>query len=220
MNLKLIIICLALLLSVRAFGQYNYTQKLGSLATVALPDTPKLQRIKGSDVYLIKYKGVIFITQASDIHGGLKDIFEKKSSDSIYNAYIKGTLESTKGELFYKDKIKINGHDGIEFGYQAQVNGQKIYRYQHALYLRDSLLMCGVWSSDSLAKDETHLKVFFDGFKIRSDEELGKADAKKLGYKIGGTLAIITMLSILVALGLGVVFIIKKVVYRKNKGYR
>jgi hypothetical protein len=80
--------------------------------------------------------------------------------------------------------------------------------------------MCGVWSSDSLSKDEAHLKVFFDGFKIRSDEELGKADAKKLGYKIGGTLAIITMLSILVALGLGIVFIIKKVVYRKNKGYR
>jgi hypothetical protein len=218
MNLRLIIItCFAVCLSITAFGQYNYNQKLGSLATIALPDTPKFQQIKGSDVYTSNYKSVIFIAQVADVHEGLKDIFTKNVTDSIYNNYIAGTLGSTKGKLFYKEKISINGHDGIEFGYKAELYGQETFRYQHALILNDTLLMCGIWSSDSLAKDEQHLKVFFDGFKVRSAKQLSDDHARELGHKTGKAIAILMLLSILVLIGLGIVFIIRKLVYRKNK---
>jgi hypothetical protein len=204
-------------LSVNAFGQYTYKQKLGSMATIALPDTPKLKQIKGSEIYFAKYKGVFFMAEAGDIHGGLKDLITGTNADSIYNGYIKGTIESTKAKLFYKDKIKVNGHDGIEFGYKAELNGQQTYRYQHAVFLNDTLLMCGIWCSDSLSKDDHNLTLFFSGFKVKNAEDLSTARAKELGHKTGKAIAIIVALCIPLLLGLGVIFIIRKLVYKKDK---
>lgn len=218
MNLKLIIIAIVLICcSTTSFGQYNYIQKLGHLATIALPDTPKLQRREDSELYFVKYEGVIFMAQVSDIHGGLRDLFVSNKTDTFYNQYIKGLLESSKAKLVYKDKIKINHHDGVEFGTTFELNGQKLYGHQHMLCLNDTLLTCGIWSSDSLSKDDKHLKVFFDNFKVRSDEQLGNDHARELGHKTGKIIATLMLLCILVLLGLGIVFVIRKLVYRKNK---
>ena len=218
MNLKPHFIALTLICcSLTVFGQYSYTQKLGSLATIALPDTPKIRQVEGLNIYVANYKGVIFMAEASEVHGGFKYLFTANNADSICNNYIKGILESTKASLFYKNKIKINDHDGIEFGYTAELNGQKTYRYQQALYLKDTLLMCGIWSSDSLSKDEQHLKAFFDGFKVRNDKQLSEDGARNFGHKTGKIIAIFTLLCIPALLGLGMVFIIRKLVYRKNK---
>ena len=218
MNLKLITFIFCILLSsLAAFGQYKYIQKLGTLATVALPDTPKFKTEKGASFYTVNYKNVLFFAQAGDVRGGLKDLFTNNVKDSTYNAYINGVLTSTKGKLFYKDKIKINGHDGIEFGYEAELNGQQTYRYQHAVIVNDTILTSGILSSDSLSKDEKHLKAFFDGFKVRTDEQLGEDHAKEFGRKTGTVIAFLTILSIPVLIGLAIVFIIRKLMYRKNK---
>jgi len=217
-NLKLIIIAFALICcSTSSFGQYNYIQKLGHLATIALPDTPKLQRKEDSEIYLSRYKGVMFMAQVSDIHGGLRDLFSSNNTDNYYNHYIKGLLESTKAKLIYKDKIKINDHDGVEFRTTFELKGQKLYGYQHILCLNDTLLMCGIWSSDSLSKDDKHLKVFFDGFKVRSAKQLSYDEAGELGRKTGKIIAILMLLCIPVLIGLGIVFVIRKLAYRKNK---
>jgi hypothetical protein len=186
-------------------------------ATIALPDTPKFRALRGSGLYTVSYKRVLFFAQADDVHGGLKDIFAGTNIDSVYNSYIHGVLTSTKGKLFYKDKIKINGHDGIEFGYRAELNGQQTYRYQHAVIVNDTLLMSGILSSDSLSKDEQHLKVFFDGFKVKTAEQLSDGHAAELGRKTGKIIAILILLCIPVLIGVGIVFIIRKIAYRKNK---
>jgi hypothetical protein len=218
MNLKPFFIALILTcLSITVFGQYNYKQKLGNLATIAFPDSPKMQRIKGSDIYTLNKNGVIFVAQAGDVQGGLRDLLNSTKADSIYNGYIGGMIESTKGKLFYKDKIKINGHDGIEFGYSGMLKGQMVYRYHHAVYLNDTILMCGIMSSDSLAKDEQHLKAFFDGFKVRSTQQLSDASANQMGYKTGKVIGMLAVLSIPVLIGLGIVFLIRKLVYKKNR---
>lgn len=218
MNLKAITFTICILfISISTFGQYKYIQKLGSLATVALPDTPKIQKINESKLYTCNYKNVLFFAQAGDVHGGLKDIFTKNSTDSIYNDYITGMLTTTKGKLFYKNKINIYGHDGIEFGYEAELKGQRTYRYQHAVIVNDTILMSGILSSDSLSKDEEHLKAFFDGFKVRTAKQLGEDHASELGRKTGTVIAFLIILSIPVLIGLGIVFIIKRVVYKKNK---
>ena len=218
MKLKPTFITLVIIsLSANAFGQYTYKQKLGSMATIALPDTPKLKHLEGSEIYFAKYKDVIFIAQVAGVQGGLRDLLTANNTDSVYNGYVNGTLGSTKAKLFYKDKIKINGHDGIEFGYKAELNGQQTYRYQHAVVLNDTLLMCGIWSSDSLSKDDHNLTPFFSGFKVKNAEELSTARAKELGHKTGKAIAIITMLCIPVLLGLGVIFIIRKLVHKKDK---
>ena len=218
MNLKLIIIAFALICcSTTSFGQYNYIQKLGHLATIALPDTPKLQRKENFEIYLTKYKGVLFLAEVGNIHGGLIDLINSNNTDTLYNHYIKGVLESTKAKLIYKDKIKINDHDGLEFRTTFELKGQKLYGYQHILCLNDTLLMSGIWSSDSLSKDDKHLKAFFDGFKVRSSEQLSQDRAEQLGHKTGKAIAFLMLLCIPVLIGLGIVFIIKKLIYRKNK---
>lgn len=218
MNLRLFIFtCCLLCFSVTAFGQYKYIQKLGGLATIALPDSPKVQKANGIDIYIANHNGVVFIAQTGDVHGGLKDIFTKNSTDSVYEGYIKGTLTSTNGTLFYKNQIKISDHNGIEFGYKAKINGQQTYRYQHTVVLNDTLLMCGIWSSDSLSKDEQHLKAFFAGFKVRSVEQLSEDHTRELGRKTGKAIAILIFLCIPVLIGLGIVFTIRKIIYRKNK---
>lgn len=219
MNLKPFIIALTLVCcSGLVSAQYNYTQKLGSLATIKLPDTPKVKNVKGSEFYIARYKDVLFFAQVGDVGGGLLDLFTTNNVDSTYNGYIKGTLESNKGAiLFYKDKIKINGHDGIEFGYKAIINGQQTYRYQHALCLNDTLLMCGIWSSDSLSKDDPNLIPFFQGFKAKTAEQLSMARAIELGHKTGKIIGTLMALSIPVLLGLGIVFLIRKLVYKKRQ---
>ena len=218
MNLKPVIIALALMLfTINVFGQYKYVQKLGSLATIALPDTPKLVEKEGIKIYITKYHRVIFIAGAGEDSGGLKDLFRKNNDDSLYNSYIKGML-GKKGILFYKNKININEQVGVEFGYKIDLNGQRTYRYQHAVSLNDTLLMCGIWSSDSLSKDDKHLVAFFNGFKIKSKKQLSSENSMELARKTGKVIAKIILISIPIILGLGIIFIIKRLVYgRKNK---
>src|SRR6185437_8838088 len=219
MKFKPTTIALALMLfSISAFGQYNYIQKLGSLATIALPDTPKVVEKEGFKVFVTKYHGVIFLAQAGDISGGLKDLFSNSNLDSLYNEYVTGMLGGVKGKLFYKNKIKVNEQEGLEFGYKAELNGQLTFRYHYVVSLNDTLLMCGIWSSDSLSKDDKNLKAFFNGFKIKSKEQLRSDHAAELGRKTGKVIGILILISIPILLGLGIIFIIKRVAYgRKNK---
>ncbi|MES2277598.1 MAG: hypothetical protein V4592_16355 [Bacteroidota bacterium] len=217
MNRKLTIAALTLLLfSIKAFSQYKVVQKLGNLATIALPDTPNVINKSGNTIYRVQYHGVLFMAHAGDVSGGLRDMFSKDNPDSLYNIYIKGMLGPTKGEVFYKNKIAINGHQGIEFGYKAVINGQLTFSYNHAVTVRDTMLMCGIWSSDSLSKDDKNLTKFFNGFKVKSDEELKNDRASELGHKTGKIIAFIIFISIPILLGLGIVFMIRKVVYRKK----
>jgi hypothetical protein len=219
MTLKPTITVLALMLfSISVFGQYDYIQKLGNLGTIALPDTPKLVEKNGAKVYVAKYHDVIFIAEAGDISGGLKDVFRKRNLDSIYKNYINGLIGPTKGIIFYKNKLIINGQEGIEFGYHSMIKGQVVFSYHHAIALNDTLLMSGIWSSDSLSKDDKNLTLFFNGFKVKSKEQVSQANTREAARKTGKFIAILMIISLPIILGLGVVFIIRRIAYgKKNK---
>lgn len=218
MKPKSLIITLSLLfLSISVFGQYNYTQKLGSLATVMLPDRPKFKRSDGADTYISRHNGVIFFAEAGDIGGGFKNFFHKDLSDSIYSQYINGLLKGVNGKLIYKNKIKINEHESCEFGYKAELNGHETYSYNRAVALNDTILVCSIFSSDLVSKDNPALNDFFTGFKIKSDKQLKLDHTARFAYKMGKFIGILMTLSILAALGFAVVFLIKKVAYRNKR---
>jgi len=219
MNLKSLVIALLLACcSNLVSAQYQYVQKLGNQATINLPDTPTIKKSEGLNVYVARYKNVIFFAQTSEVHAGLRNVFSAHKVDSIYSGYIRGTLKGTGGKsTFYNNKIKINGHEGIEFGYKAPLNDQQTYRYNRAVYLNDTLLMCGIWASDSLSKDDPNLKPFFDGFKVKTADELSSIQASEWGYKTGKAIGILLTLCIPVLLGLGIVFIIRRLIYKKDK---
>ena len=218
MKPKSLVITLSFLFfSISALGQYKYTQKLGNLGTIMLPDTPKLTGEKGMGVYISRYKGVIFMAQAANVSGGLRDLFRKNNTDTIYEGYIGGALTGTKGKLLYKDKIKIQGHEAFEFGYKAEINGQETYRYNRIVILNDTILMCGILSSDLVAKDDPALNDFFKGFVIKSNRQLELDSAANWGRKTGNVIGFLFVLSIPIGIGLVLVFLIRKIVYRNKR---
>lgn len=217
MNLKSILTLALLLFSIKVFSQYKYIQKLGSIGTINLPEKPKLKQAKGINIYFSNYNGVFYIAQAGDIGGGLKDIFAKDNTDSVYTQYIRGTVEGAKGKLFYKDKIKIDGHEAVQFGYKAKLKDQDTYRYQRIIALNDTILMCGIWASDSISKDSPSLNEFFKGFKTKNKRELELDRAASLGHKTGYAIGVLIVIGIFLSIGLGFVFLLKKLMYKKNK---
>ncbi len=219
MKPKSLVVTLSFLFfSTLSLGQYKYIQKLGNLATIMLPDTPQITRGNGgTEFYISRYNGVIFMAQAGDAGIGLKDLFQKSNTDSIYNGYIRGLLKGMNGTLFYKDKIKIQEHEAFEFGYKAEVNGQETYRYNRIVTLNDSILMCGIMSSDLISKDNPALNDFFKGFKTKSNKQLELDHAANLGHKTGHVIGVFITWSVPIIMGLGLVFLIRKIAYRNKR---
>lgn len=206
-----------LFFSISVLGQYKYTQKLGGLGTILLPDTPKFTTANGTKFYISRYRGVIFMGQAGEAGNGLRDLFRKSNTDSIYNQYIRGLVKGMNGQLFYKDKIKLQEHEAFEFGYKAEVNGQETYRYNRIVTLNDSIMMCSILSSNLISKDDSALNDFFKGFKTKSDQQLKLDSASNLGHKTGHVIGILIVLCIPIAIGLGLVFLIRKIAYRNKR---
>jgi hypothetical protein len=161
MNLKSIIVTLNfLLISITAFGQYTYIQKLGSIATVAMPDTPKTIVEQGVRQYVLNNNGIVYQAALMHANKGLKNIFNSASTDSVFSDYVKGYLETIKGTLTYKDKITINGHKAIQFGFKSKVKNRQLYGYYRVVNLNDTLVTCGIIASELVPKDHQALKTF------------------------------------------------------------
>ena len=205
------------LLSVTAFSQYNYVQRLSSLATVGMPDTPKMFEKDGVKSYALNHNGVIFIANFAEVKTGLKGLFSSSKNDSIYTSFINGLIRGTGGKVLYKDKIKINDHPGIQLGYQTMLKGQQFYGYHRVVILSDTLISCGILSVDLLPKNDKNVNAFFDTFKVISVAELDEVDASNAAHKIGSIIGTLIAFSLPVAIGLAIVFLLKKIIYKKRK---
>ncbi|WDF76199.1 hypothetical protein PQ469_20120 [Mucilaginibacter sp. KACC 22773] len=218
MNIKIIILTVLVgCISTVGFGQYTYKQKLGNLATVMLPDTPKLQSVNGVNTYVARYKGVIFLTHLADMEGGLRDLLNNTNADSLYNSYLDGLVKDSKGKLFYKNKIDIDGLNGLEFGYRIKIKGRNTYLYQRVVCLNDSLVSCGILASDSLSSKDKNLKAFFDGFRVLNASGARQDVSSNLAYKTGKVIGFFMFLCIPILIGVGIVFLIRRIIYKKNK---
>ncbi|PJJ84253.1 hypothetical protein [Mucilaginibacter auburnensis] len=219
MNLKAIIAALCLLLSNAAFSQiqYKYSQKLGTLATVALPDTPKIYQEEGIKSFVSNYSETTYYAASGSATDRLKDILNSYSNDSFYNQYVNGFLKSLKGKLLYKDKIDINGHPAIQFSFRGIANDRTIYGHYRVVRLADSVVTCGVLSTYLVPKQNKNLTDFFSKFKVISSEELDGIEAKSTATKIGEVIGVLTVIGLFAAIGFGIVFILYKIVYRKSK---
>ncbi|MGY3213605.1 hypothetical protein [Mucilaginibacter sp. HD30] len=218
MSLKPIIVTLTfLLISITTFGQYTFIQKLGSIATVAFPDTPKTIDVSGVKQYLINHDGITYQAALMHVNKGLKNIFNSASTDSVFNDYVTQFLESTKGTLLYKDKITLNGHEAIQFGFKTKVKDRQLYGYYRVANLNDTLVTCGLIASDLVPKDHQALKTFFNTFKVISVAELEKIDASNTAYRFGEGIGTLMTIGFFVAVGFAIVAFLKKIIYKKQK---
>jgi hypothetical protein len=216
MNIKITALTLLVsCISTVTFAQYPYKQKLGGIARVMLPDSPSLQRVSGINIYMINQNGVGYTAAIADAEGGPLDLLKNNNVDSVYESYIRGTLKRTNSKTFYKNKIKITGLDAVEFGYKTIVNGYDTYVYQRAVCLNDSLAICSISASNLLPSTDKNLKVFFDGFKVLNAWH-ARQDISSLDYKWGKVTHYLLFLCIPILIGLGIVFLIRSIVYRKE----
>lgn len=216
MNIKIIVLTILVgCIATVTFAQYPYKQRLGGIARVMLPDSPALERVSGVNVYMVNHNGVTYTGVIADAEGGLLDLFKNDNVDSVYNNYIKGALKRTNSKTFYKNKIKISGLDAVEFGYKAHYNGYDTYIYQRVVCLNDSLAICSISCSNLLPATDKNLKVFFDGFKVLNTWH-ARQDMSSLDYKWGKVTHYLMFLCIPILIGLGIVFLIRRIVHEKT----
>jgi len=214
MNIKSVIATSGLILiSITGFSQYIYVQKLSDLGTVTMPDSPKTVTLKGQKQFMLNYEGVIFSASVADISPGL---FQTSKTDSNYDAFINGMLKTLKGKLLYKETVDINGNRGAQFSFTAPIKGQQLYGYYRTVSVNDSLLTCGILSSNLVAKDNPNLLRYFNGFKVISPKEVAEINNFNFASNAGKVTARIFMVILFVGIGLGIVLLIKKIAYRKT----
>jgi hypothetical protein len=210
-----VIVFIALANSITAYSQHPFKQDLEGVATITFPDTTKVDTISTGKVYILNYNNTIYWAQHADIKEGVNDLLSNDNLDSTYNHFITGVLKGSKGKIIYKNNITINGLYGVELGFTTITKGRQYYCYQQTLYLNDDLISYSVWSLDSLKKDDKKITGFFKTFKLTiNKDDIRQSKASKLGYKFGYVVGILLIIGIVVLLGFGVVYIIKKITYK------
>jgi hypothetical protein len=212
---KIFIIISILLFSFNAYCQHGYNIDFQHVATITFPNTPKSQTTKAGVLYTYAENERLYIAQASIIKKRGVDLFKSHLDDSIYAGVITGSLQRSQGKLVYKKNIEANGISGVEFCYLAKIGDVNYYRYHQTFYFNNVLVLYGYWSPDSLKANDKDLRTFFGTFKLTiKDEEVRQGNASELGYKTGEIIGVLLIIGIVVLLGFGVVYIIKKITYK------
>jgi len=132
---KAILCFLVSFFSITAFCQHPYKQNLKGVATIILPDTPKITKTKTGVIYSVTVDGAFYLSQMSRLHENGTDMLTPDIKDSVYAEVIKTTLE-TVGTIFYKKQITSNGLHAMEFGFKKQGEPLKIsYSYYQVFFL-------------------------------------------------------------------------------------
>jgi hypothetical protein len=169
--MKKILIAILLIAGSRlAYGQHPFTQNLNKLATVTFPDTPQTKKTPGRLYYSVQSNGVFYMASASSWFNGLGDNFTHDLTDTAYNSLIREVHRLNDSKLFYQKKIKINGLKGIEYGFVSTDDSTKFYRYHRALFFKNTLIIYGINSYDSLKINKKILDDFYATFKVTAPD--------------------------------------------------
>ncbi|MBD1384510.1 hypothetical protein IDJ75_04400 [Mucilaginibacter rigui] len=216
---KIFLIFFICISSFNAFCQLTYTQDLKHIAQIKFPDAPEIKSSEsGTTVYVYKDVQDIYYAQVSPLEKSVKDLFTKDINNQIYNSFITGTIKSTKGKLIYKKNTLIDSLAGIEFLYTSDLLGEKKYSYNKLFFLNDTLLSFSIWATDSIKKDDKKANAYFNTFKITiPNDKIVSKNGTAIAIGLGKITAYLIFIAIPILLGFGIIFIIKKVMYRKSR---
>ncbi|RWY50242.1 hypothetical protein [Mucilaginibacter gilvus] len=216
---RIILILVFLLTSIAAFCQLKYVQNLKNIARISFPDTPKLKSLSAETlVYYYRGESESYIVQVSRIKKSLKDLFTDSVNYKFYNAFIEGSLESTKAKLIYKKNVLVDSLEGVEYLYTLKQSGKKMYNYNRLVFFNDTLVNLSLWSLDSLKRNDSKINAYFNSFKVTiPDDSIVSENATELGHKTGYLIGVLMVICIPVGIGLAIVFLLKKIIYRNSK---
>jgi hypothetical protein len=211
------ILIVSLLSLFAAFAQKPFKHSFSGLATIIFPDTPQEKKAQTETVYMTTYKQSVYLASSSSLNMGLKNMFKENGIDGIYESFITGVLNSTKGELLYKNKISIDGLEGIEFGFQATTNGNIYYNYHRVVYLNNTLINYSYLSLTRVEKNDENITNFFDTFKLSINKnDVRQTGGSEFGYLLGTIAGYLVTIGIIVGIGFGIAYIIRKIKYKNN----
>ncbi len=214
---KILITLILIFFSFDSYCQHPYKQNLQDIATITFPDTPKTKIISAETFYYFHDKGSTYICEAMPLSTSLSDILKGNSIDSLYTVFINSALAPTKSHTFYKNNIIANDLKGVEFGFKFQAKGRTCYSYQNVFYLNDVLINYSYLSLDSLNKNDKRITDFFKTFKLTiKKEEIRQSNAAELGHITAYIFMAFVIIGIIALFGFGIVFIIRKVTYKKS----
>ena len=202
---RIALLILIALAPIVAFSQQGYKLDLNHLGTITFPDTPKLVNTAASKVYTFAGDSSLYIATAAPINKFL-GAFGSVLDDSFYTGVIKGTLKESRGKLFYRKNIKLEDHDGVEFGYKASIDSVTYYCYHQAFNIKSTLIFYGYWSRDSLQSNDKNMRAFFGSLKF---SKAAVADSN-MAFKTGQVLGIMLVVFVVLAAGVGLIFLIRR----------
>ena len=214
---KILITLILLFLSVASYCQHPYKQNLQGIATITFPDTPKVKIISAQTFYILYQERSGYLCEAMPLNSSLRDLLSGDGIDTLYDSFINGVLTTTQGHIFYKNNIIVNNLKGVEFGLKSITKGKIYYSYQNVFYLNDVLINYSYLSLDSISKNDKKIANFFETFNLTIHKnEIRQSNAAELGHITGKIIAVLTIIGLIALFGFGIVFIIRKVTYKKS----
>lgn len=214
---KIFTIFFILFFAAKAFCQLTYTQDLEHIAQIKFPDTPKIERIDfGGIAYQYKIEHEIYIANIIPNKKTLMEHFAVDANKKIYNEYISKYLDEIKGKLIYKKNIPMANLDGIEYHYSTNAFGWKSYSFNRLIFLNDTLINFSIFSPDSLKRNDKKIDTYFSSFKITIPaNHIASNNKTETINGLAKLTAYLIFIAIPILIGLGIVFLLRKIVYRK-----
>lgn len=211
---KIFLTFLILTLVTKAFCQLNYTLTINNLAKINFPDTPVMKQMPGN-VTVYGYQGVdeSYIFQISPFRRTDNDLFRQGANNKFYTEQIKETVNTLKAKLIYQKNSMIDGIVGAEYAYTFNAGDVKLYSYNQIVFFNDTIIDYYVLSRDSLKEKNSKVEAYFNSFKITTPKKGIITTNEDRGIRI---LEFIIFITVIILSGLGVVFLIRKNIYRKK----
>ncbi|MES2375246.1 MAG: hypothetical protein V4553_01640 [Bacteroidota bacterium] len=197
-----------------ALCQLTYTQQLQSLAEIKFPDTPVIKKMPGNiTVYGFQAIDQSYVVQIFPTKKPINELYSTASVNKLYDENIKLVLDTLKGTLLYKRNILINSIEGIEYSYTFKVGDIKLYSYNREIFLNDVVFDYSVISREDLMKNDKKVDEYFNSFKITIPyKNIVSLNHEKVSRGVG----VIIFFVVVIIIGLGIVFLIKKRMYKQK----
>ena len=167
------------------------------------------------NVTVYGYQGIeeSYIFQISSFRRTDNDLFRKDANNKFYTEQINEVLDHLKAKPIYRKNILINGIDGAEYAYSFNAGEVKLFSYNQIVFFNDTILDYYVLSRDSLQENNDKIQSYFSSFKITEAKKNLITTNQDRSIRI---FEILIWIAVIILLGLGIVFLIKKTAYIKK----
>lgn len=215
-----------------SFAQEWFKTDLTDFASIEFPVESEVMETNGETFYAAQDELAYYIVSLRELTHQQSSQISPNDISELYNGVVQGALDATNGEVVSVDEITVQKMPALELEYTVQNNlDLPTQRFKRIIYVNQHIISIDFWPLTN-QKDVMHeIKTkFFGSFSFQSKDvdntskdttglnEVGNDDhAYKMGHQLGYIIGIITFLLLLLAVGVGLFFLIRYLVKKKKK---